>query len=294
MTDGAAQHDIDVGDGLTIHVETRGRGSPLVLLHGFTGSSRTWHALGAALEDRFTTIAVDLPGHGRSGAPADPARYAIARFGDDLARVLDALRVDRVAILGYSFGGRTALRFALAHPERVTHLVLEGASPGIDDPAERLERRVADDALADRIERQSIARFVEEWERLPLWASQQRLTPAARAALRDERLRNRPHGLANSLRGAGAAVEASVFPALPGLRVPTLLLVGALDTKYVAEGERMGGAILDATLCIIPDAGHAVHLEQPAAFAAAVASFLAGHVTSARDTLRHAPGAPAR
>jgi len=269
-------HDVDVGDGLTLHVERDGSGSPLLLLHGFTGSTITWSVIREMLRDRFELIVVDLPGHGRSSAPRDPSRYSLTRTADDLAHALDALAVNRSAVLGYSMGGRTALQLALAHPERVTALVLESASPGIADAAERAARVSSDEALADSIERDGIEAFVERWEKLPLWASQHALRPVARARLRAERLAQRAEGLAGSLRGAGAGIMPAVTERLSEIAAPTLLVAGALDAKYVALARVMAERIPTARVEIVPEAGHAVHLERPDAFAALVGDFLAG------------------
>ncbi len=267
--------DIDVGNGLRLHAVRSGSGSALMLLHGFTGSAATWAPLRAALGDRFATIAVDLAGHGASSAPADPARYALGRLAVDLKRVLDHLDVARAALLGYSMGGRAALRFALEHPDRVSALVLESSSPGIADPAERESRRAADAALADAIERDGVAAFVDRWEALPLWATQHALPMAVRDKLRAQRLANTPSGLANSLRGAGAGAEADVTERLATLDGPTLLIAGALDAKYIAFGRSMERVMPRARLSIVESAGHAVHLERPAEFTALVAEFLA-------------------
>ena len=266
--------DVDVGDGLRLHVTCSGTGPPLALLHGFTGSGATWESLRGALDARHTIIAIDLPGHGRSAAPDDPARYALDRFADDLVTVLDALGMDRIALLGYSLGGRAALRFALRHPSRIAALIVESASPGIADAAERSSRRAADDALAETIERDGVESFVAWWERLPLWASQASLPEAARARLHGQRLDNRPRGLANSLRGAGAGVDPPVFDRLATLDVPALIIAGAVDEKYVAGGQQMATALRAAHLAIVPDVGHATHLERPDAFAALVSGFL--------------------
>lgn len=266
--------DIDVGDGLRLHVVRSGSGPAVLMLHGFTGSAATWAPLSAALGDRFATIAVDLAGHGASSAPVEPTRYALGGLARDLARVLDHLRVARAALLGYSMGGRAALRFALEHPDRVSALVLESSSPGIADPAERESRRAADAALADVIERDGVAAFVDRWEALPLWATQHALPTVVRDTLRAQRLANTASGLANSLRGAGAGAEPGVTDRLETLNVPTLLIAGALDPKYVALGRLMERAMPQARLSIVESAGHAVHLERPAEFAALVAEFL--------------------
>ena len=261
-------------DGVRLHAWRAGRGPALLLLHGFTGSAATWAPHVPALAARHDVVAVDLLGHGRSDAPADPARYAAARCADDLAGLLDALGVRRAAVLGYSMGGRMALHLAAARPERVAALVLESASPGIADPAERAERAAADDRLAADIERDGVAAIVERWERLPLWASQAGLPAEVLARQRAARLANSAAGLAGSLRGAGAGVAPPLHHRLGALAMPTLLVAGALDAKYVALGHLMADAMPAARLAVVPDAGHTVHLERPAAFERLVLGFL--------------------
>lgn len=266
---------VDVGDGMRLHATRLGKGPPLTLLHGFTGSVESWAPVRDALAARFTTIAVDLPGHGRSTSPPAPGRYALSSLVEDLAGVLDAMGVEQTALLGYSLGGRAALRFAIERPRRVAALVLESASPGIEKPAERASRVTADATLADEIERHGVAAFVDAWERLPLWASQASLRPDVRLALREQRLVNDPRGLANSLRGAGAGIDLPLFGRLGSVTVPTLLVAGALDEKYAGIARRMAAAIPGARLEVVAEAGHAVHLERPDALAAVVLRFLA-------------------
>ena len=267
---------VDVGDGLSLHVIVSGHGSPLVLLHGFTGSTHSWDALGPALSARHTIILVDLPGHGRSTAPPDPRRYALPRTADDVARVLDLLGVERTAVLGYSLGGRAALHLAVQHPARVSALVLESSSAGISDGAERQGRATSDAALADRIERDGVALFVDQWEALPLWYSQAVLPASMRDELRAQRLANGADGLARSLRGAGVGTQAPLHERLSQLSLPVMLVAGALDNRYVEQGRLMQRAIPGARLMEVQDAGHAVHLERPAELAAVVIDFLDG------------------
>ena len=268
-------HLVDVGGELRLHVAIAGAGPPLVLLHGFTGSAETWAPLREALRGSHTTIAVDLPGHGGSDAPADPTRYALPLFTDDLAHLLDVLRMPTVALLGYSLGGRAALHFAVRHPSRLSALVLVSASPGIEHERERGLRAVEDATLADFIEREGIEPFVARWEELPLWESQRRLPHEVRARLRAQRLANHQRGLANSLRGAGAAAEPAITARqLAAVRVPALVIVGALDEKYVRIGSALQVALPQAELAIVPGAGHAVHLERPEELSAVVTRFL--------------------
>ena len=266
-------------NGARLSFRVQGEGPALLLLHGFTGSSATWMPHLAAFEE-FTAVTVDLLGHGDSEAPPTPSRYRMEHAVDDLTSLLDQLEIRRAAVLGYSMGGRVALQLALRAPDRLWALVLESASPGIEDAAEREDRVRSDAALAGEIERNGIVAFVDRWQALPLFASQGRLSASARGELRRQRLRNSPVGLANSLRGAGAAQEDSVLSRLGDVRVPTLLIAGALDQKYVALARKMSDALPCARIQILSEAGHAAHLEQPEAFDRAVGEFLRSCVES--------------
>ena len=153
---------VRVGDVTYAVREWAGSGPPLLLLHGFTGRAALWEPVARALAPAWHVLAVDLLGHGDSDAPADPGRYRMERAVADLAALLDALGIARTACLGYSMGGRLALAFAHAHPERVGALVLESASPGLAGVDERDVRLTADQALAARIERDGVAAFVDD------------------------------------------------------------------------------------------------------------------------------------
>jgi 2-succinyl-6-hydroxy-2,4-cyclohexadiene-1-carboxylate synthase len=244
------------------------------LLHGFTGDAATWDGVRAELGPDIPCIAVDLVGHGETEHPSGMDHYHMPAAVADLATLLDLLGLPRVALLGYSMGGRTALQFAVAHPERVSALLLESASPGIADPAERAARVQSDEALAERIERDGIRAFVREWETLPLFRSQARLPAAVRQAQRAQRLQNSPLGLANSLRGMGAGAQQPLWPALATLPMPVLLMAGEEDRKYVGLARAMAERVRDVRVVVVPEAGHTVHLEQPAVFTAAVGDFL--------------------
>ncbi len=262
-------------NGVTYAVREWGAGPPLLLLHGFTGCGALWTPIAEVLAAQYRIVAPDLLGHGASAAPADPARHAMAHAVADLAALLDGLGIPSAAVCGYSMGGRLALAFAVAHPQRVAALVLEGASPGIADPAERAARADADAAWAARLGRDGLAAFVDAWMAQPLFASQGRLDAAARAAARAQRLANDAAGLAACLRGLGTGRQPSYWHRLHALPMPTLLLAGADDAKFQALGRAMQESIPDATLRLVPDAGHTTHLENPAAFRLRLLAFLA-------------------
>ncbi len=265
-----------------LHSWGRDGDTPVLLLHGFTGHGGSWTEAGKRFaEEGYHVLAPDLPGHGRSTHPSESTFYKIAHAATGLKSLLDESVAAGVHFLGYSMGGRLALFFALHYPKLVRTLTLVGASPGIASDAERVERRDRDDELADRIERDGIDAFVDYWEALPLWNSQWRnLSTAQREQLRKQRLRNRPSGLANSLRGMGTGSQPDLHDTLPSLSAPTLLLVGEEDEKFVAINRQMAQSIPKARLVVIPDTGHAVHLERPREFERTVLSFWRSAVNS--------------
>jgi 2-succinyl-6-hydroxy-2,4-cyclohexadiene-1-carboxylate synthase len=255
----------------------------LVLLHGFTGSAATWAPHMIAWRDTCTTIAIDALGHGASDAPEYPQRYALPHAAMDIVAVLDHVNIERCVLLGYSMGGRVALQTAIAAPDRIAALALESASPGLRTAKERAARVEADERLAQHLERDGIAAFVDMWEQLPLWASRQRLPEATRLAERTQRLRNNPHGLAQSLRGAGTGTQAPLHDYLKEIRIPVLLIAGEQDAKFCAIAREMHAALPNAQPAIIPGVGHTVHLEAPNTFDSLVSDFVLDTVARRSD-----------
>jgi 2-succinyl-6-hydroxy-2,4-cyclohexadiene-1-carboxylate synthase len=256
-------------------------GSTLVMLHGFTGSAAGWgHHLDTFAAYGLRVIALDLHGHGQSDAPDDAQRYTIEHCRQDILAALQQLGVSKgqAILLGYSMGGRIALYTAFSGFFRA--LILESASPGLEDPAERKQRRASDEALAASIERDGVEAFIERWEKLPLFASQKTLPIECRETLRRQRLQNRTTGLAQSLRGVGTGVQPAVYARLPTLHIPVLLIAGELDTKFTAIARYMAQALPQSQLCIVPGAGHTIHLERPEEFVSLVGNYCLSMISS--------------
>ncbi|MPZ48869.1 MAG: 2-succinyl-6-hydroxy-2,4-cyclohexadiene-1-carboxylate synthase [Dehalococcoidia bacterium] len=260
-------------NGIELNVEVTGEGPALLLLHGFTGDVSIWEPF-VPRWSTFRIIRVDIIGHGGSDSPADASRYSMEDAVADLLGVLDQLGVEDFGVIGYSMGGRLALHLALAAPARIWGLVLEGASPGIEDEAERRKRVESDAELAQSIMTRGIESFVTRWQGQPLFASQVRLPAEVFERQRQQRLANNPLGLANSLRGMGAGSQEYLLPRLRTLRLPALLLAGAMDKAYSEWARRLEDELRDAVVEIIPGAGHAAHLEQPEYFSREVLGFL--------------------
>jgi 2-succinyl-6-hydroxy-2,4-cyclohexadiene-1-carboxylate synthase len=246
----------------SLHFEIRGSGEPLVLVHGFTQSSRAWGRAGELLEQRFRVMAFDAPGHGQSASVAAD----LPTGADRMAAAVE----NAPAWLGYSMGGRFALHVAVRHPEKVRRLIVVSATAGIDDPIARVQRQRSDEQLAERVLEEGLEPFVRWWLDQPIFAS----LPAEDAAL-EGRLGGTSAGLASSLRLAGAGAQEPLWDLLPRLEMPVLLVAGELDTKYRELAQRLARTIGDnATVRIVQEAGHACHLEKPDEFVEAVTSWL--------------------
>lgn len=248
----------------SLHAEVDGAGPRLVLVHGFTQTAACWGPVATDLATDHEVCRVDAPGHGRSASVA-----AGLRDGADLI----ADRGGRATYVGYSMGGRFALHVALARPELVAGLVLVGATAGIVDADARAERAHADEARAARLERDGLEDFLDAWLAQPLFAGLDDATQ-----FRAERAVNTVAGLATSLRLAGTGRQEPLDERLGHLTMPVFAIAGERDTRFTAEAERIVAAVgANAEVAVVADAGHAAHLERPAAFLAALRPWLARH-----------------
>ena len=208
---------------------------PLLLSHGYGLSRRMWDANVDALAATRTVITWDMRGHGDSDSPESQDAYTHAATGDDMVAILDACNIDVAAIGGLSLGGYMSLELYRTHPQRVRCLLLFDTGPGFKND----EARSKWNANAEQI------------------ASEDPDTGLARAA-----------------RGMLAQQDSSVIRSLPDVAVPTLVLVGADDTGFLAAADYMTRVIPSASKVVIPDAGHQANMDQPAAFNEAVVAFL--------------------
>ena len=233
----------------------------LALLHGFTQTGRSWAPLVDALAEHGEVLTPDLPGHGdRSEVRAD-LWEASRLVGEECGPA---------TYVGYSMGGRVALHLGLAQPEVVERLVLVSATAGIEDRAGRAARRREDEALARSLETDGVEAFLERWLESPLFAG---LSPEA-AGL-DARRQNTAAGLASALRLMGTGSQDPLWRRLDELTMPVLVVAGERDDKFAEQAVHLGGWIgPTAELVLVPDAGHACHLENRGAFLELVSSFL--------------------
>ncbi len=242
-------------------LDRHGSGTPLAWLHGFTQTRSSARRFRSILAGRHEVLTLDLPGHG-------DAADLEASLADIAHLVLDALPDEPLVLGGYSFGARVALHVALADPQRLSSLVLLGASRGIEDPHERSQRQHRDEALATHLDEVGTDAFLNEWLSQPLFAT---LGPNAESETRSPDAA----GLSSSLRSAGTGTQQWMGERLASIEVPTLAMAGALDTKFVAEARAIAEAVAHGRFVTIAGAGHAAHLEEPELVAATIEEFLA-------------------
>ncbi len=248
-------------DGTKIYYEATGPEDgrvPLLLTHGYSASAAMWTVNLPALSKDRQVITWDIRGHARSDSPEDPALYTEALSVDDMAAILDQVGVDRAVVGGLSLGGYLSLAFHLRFPERVVALVLCDCGPGYRRDEGRAQWNNG-----------TVERSATNLEQHGLDA----LGTSPEVAASASRHRD-PLGLARAARGIMAQHDSRVIDSLPTISVPTLIVVGADDTAFLAAADMMEAKIPGAKKVVLDHAGHAPNIDQPEAFDEALLEFL--------------------
>ena len=250
-------------DGVKIYYEVHGSGPALLLTHGYSSTSAMWQGQIEALSRHHGLVLWDMRGHGQSDYPDDPNAYSEALTVADMAALLDEVGAGSAIVGGLSLGGYMSLAFYRAHPDRVRALLIIDTGPGFkkDEARDAWNKRAHE--TGDRFEREGLAGLQ--------LASRERSSVSHRDA----------SGLARAARGMLTQRDARVIESLPEIKVPSLVVVGADDTPFLAASDYMAAKIPGATKVVIPAAGHAVNIDQPQAFIDAVLPFLDGLPKSA-------------
>ena len=245
-------------NGVKIHYEVYGDGPALILTHGYSSTSAMWEGQIEALSKQYKLVLWDMRGHGKSDYPADPNAYSEALTIGDIAALLDQIGTRRAIVGGLSLGGYMSLAFYRTHPERVAALLIIDTGPGFKKDEARAAWNKRAHETAERFERDGLSVLKS--------LSRERSSVTHRDA----------RGLALAARGMLTQRDASVMEVLPEIAVPSLIVVGADDTPFLAASDYMAAKIPGAKKVVIPSAGHAVNIDQPQAFIDAVLPFLGG------------------
>jgi 2-succinyl-6-hydroxy-2,4-cyclohexadiene-1-carboxylate synthase len=227
----------------------------LRLVHGFTQTALSWGRVEARLPRSWDVQAIEIPD------------------GLDFAATASAVGVrgGPGTWVGYSMGGRLCLRLALDRPDLVERLVLVSTSPGIRSAKDRAARVANDESMANNLEREGVAAFVDRWLDQRLFET----LPRSDAMVEDRIRGNTVNRLTHQLRTLGAGAHEPMWDRLSGLGMPVLLVSGQWDRAYTDIARQMGTAIGgDTTVRVIEKAGHAVPLERPDELAQLLTSWL--------------------
>jgi len=273
------EHQVSV-DRIRLFVREHGRGQPLLLGHGMWCAGHMFDPLIADFSTTHRVITPDLRAHGQSGVPR--SAWSVADVAEDYRRILDALRVDRAILVGYSMGGMAALHFALKYPKRLTALILMSTSGG----AEPWVRRREIDVLTATV----TAVGAPHW--LAMQAAYGVFTPDFRQSAPElvekwtdqVQAMSRP-ALAQALRAV--ATRPSLEERLAEIVLPTLVLVGNRDWHQSAQHSiTLAEQIPHAELAVLPGVGHGLPMERPGETCKLIRAFLRkaaaepGHSTS--------------
>jgi len=257
-----------LGDIELSYTDTGGEGTPALLIHAFPLNGGMWEPQLESLADRFRLIAPDLKGFGGSSAPEGASSYSVDSYADDLAALLDHLRLEKVVLVGLSMGGYVAFAFLRKYRDRLSGLVLADTRAEADPP-EGVEKRtgqqktVASEGIAPLVAalpnallgQPTLGKKPDVVERATALMD----NPAAGYIGALEAMKNRPDSTAD----------------LASIDIPTLVIVGENDTLTPPDFSRkMHEHIAGSRLVVIPEAGHLSNLEAPEAFNGALGEFL--------------------
>ncbi len=273
---GSGTCTVRTDDGVALHVESTGRGAPLLFLHEFAGDHRSWEPQVRHFSAGFRCISYAARGYPPSDVPTDPAAYSQPRAVADAVAVLDGLGIPAAHLVGLSMGGFTTLHLVLRHPDRALSAVAAGAGYGAP-PGRQAAFRAESEAIAAAFEADGAAEVARWYAAGPARVQFQNKNPRGWAEFAAALAGHSSLGSALTMSGVQAG-----RPSLYALRddftrvtVPLLILAGDEDEGCLDTALMLKRAIPTAGLAILPRTGHTVNLEEPDLFNAAVDRFLA-------------------
>jgi len=253
-------------NGVKLYYEDEGKGTPVVLVHGFPLNGEMWRRQVEALVPAYRVIVPDMRGFGRSEILEGPS--PMETFADDLAGLLDVLSIDRAVVGGLSMGGYISFAFLRRHPERLRGLIFANTRATADNEAARAKR----EPTAQLVETEGVGALADSM--IP-----KLLSDSALEELRGHVWRiieqNQPAGLAAAVRGMAMRPDSSEL--LADIKVPVLVVASEHDAlSPPAEMRTLHDAIAGSRWVEVPAAAHASNIENPAAFNAALLAFMQG------------------
>jgi pimeloyl-ACP methyl ester carboxylesterase len=254
-------------DGVKLYYEETGKGIPVVFVHEFAGDYRSWEQQVRYFARYYRCITFNARGYPPSDVPKDGERYSQDRARDDIRAVLDGLRIDKAHIVGLSMGGFATLHFGFTYPQRARSLVVAGCGYGAE-PSKRAQFAEEAEASARRFEELTMAKAAEAYALGPTRVQHQNRDPRGWREFADQFAEHSTEGAALTMRGVQKR-RPSLFELVEKMKTitaPTLIMTGDEDWPCLEPGLLMKKNIPTAALAVMPNAGHNINLEDPAAF----------------------------
>jgi len=232
--------------------------APLLFIHGFTGSHKSWTNIRASLN--YPSIVIDIPGHGKSIFNRLDDEYYFNDFTNELYLALLHMNIKKIHICGYSLGGRLALCFAAKYPELIESLFLESTTIGFEPGDEKKICFENDKKLSSLIEKDYI-KFIEKWNNKSLFIEQKNRNLEEFNHQNDIRQSHNNMQLSHSLRTFSKGNMPYMLHQFQKFNFPITIINGKDDIKYIKEGRIMLNLNNNAKQYIVNDASHNVHLE---------------------------------
>jgi pimeloyl-ACP methyl ester carboxylesterase len=263
-------------DNVELYYEEVGSGTPIVFVHEFAGDYRSWEPQMRYFARRYRCIAYNARGYPPSAVPAPGVGYSQARAAADIRCVLDQLKIDKAHVVGLSMGGLAVLHFGLTYPARARSLLVGGAGYG-SEAGERDKFRAEASTIAARLERDGMAKFAEAYAYGPTRVQFERKDPRGFAEFKQMLAEHSAAGAIGTQLGVQRE-RPSLFALeeqVRALKVPMLVVTGDEDWPCLLPNIFLKRTCASAALLVLPNSGHAVNLEEPGLFNAALADFLA-------------------
>lgn len=262
-------------DAVRLYYEDTGSGIPIVFVHEFAGDTTSYEPQVRHFSRRYRCITYNARGFPPSDVPKDVESYSQDRARDDLRCVLDALGIDRAHIVGLSMGGFATLHFGFTYPERTRSLVIAGCGYGAA-PDKREQFALEAEAAAKRFDEVPMAEAAEAYALGPTRVQFQNKDPRGWREFADQLATHSAEGAARTMRGVQKR-RPSLFDLVDKMKTitaPTLIVTGDEDWPCLEPGLLMKRTIKTAGLVVIPNAGHTINIEEPAAFNQHLSEFL--------------------
>jgi len=262
-------------DGVRLHYEETGGGTPIIFVHEFAGDHRSWEPQMRFFGQRYRAITYAARGYVPSDVPEDVSKYSQARAADDIASVLNHLKIDKAHVVGLSMGGFAALHFGFRHPDRALSLCVAGCGYGAEKGQSQKFRAEAE-AIASFLDEQGAEAFAEKYAYGPTRVQFENKNPRGFAEFKRMLAEQSALGHRNTQLGVQRERPSlyDLVEQMKTINVPTLILTGDEDWPCLQPALLMKQTIPTSALSVMPNCGHTINIEDPDQFNRLVGEFL--------------------